>query len=49
MFGSAIAAAAREATSSLKIMLYKERWEDENFFDPLNAIIRLIKEREGSF
>jgi hypothetical protein len=48
VFGSAIAAAAREAKSSLKIMVYKERWEDENFYDPLNAIIRMINAREGS-
>ena len=45
VFDSAIAAAEREATSSLKVMLYKERWEDEYSFDPVNAMIRMIKER----
>jgi hypothetical protein len=46
--GSAAALSlVKESSTSVNIMLYKEQWEDDNYYNPRKALISMLQSRSG--
>jgi ferredoxin len=45
---AAALALVRNSSRSVKLMLYKEPWEDSNYYNPLRALYSTIRARENS-